>query len=83
MKVADYWAELYVAGKFADSGWNVYFPYRDRGLDFIVTKRVGDRQIIRPVQVKGKHPSDSKTDKAVYGYVDSGDFGVRPFNRFC
>lgn len=69
MKVADYWAELYVAGTFADSGWNVYFPHRERGFDFVVTKRAGHRQVIRPVQVKGKYTSDSKTDKAVYGYV--------------
>jgi hypothetical protein len=32
----DYFAELYVAGLMANAGWNVYFPHRDRGLDFIV-----------------------------------------------
>jgi hypothetical protein len=66
----DYFAELYVAGLMADAGWNVYFPHRDRGLDFIACKTGPDSiQIIRPVQVKGKYPSKSKTDKASYGYV--------------
>jgi hypothetical protein len=66
----DYFAELFVAGRFADAGWNVYFPHRDEGFDFIVAKNVGkDHQLIRPVQVKGKYPREGKTDKAVYGYV--------------
>jgi len=25
----DYFAELFVAGRFAEAGWNVYFPHRD------------------------------------------------------
>jgi hypothetical protein len=66
----DYFAELYVAGLMADAGWNVYFPHRDRGLDFIACKTGPDRhQIIRPVQVKGKYPSKDKTNKALYGYI--------------
>jgi hypothetical protein len=66
----DYFAELYVAGLMADAGWNVYFPHRDRGLDFIACKTGADRhQIIRPVQVKGKYPSKDKTDKKCYGYI--------------
>jgi hypothetical protein len=70
MKVSDFFAELYVAGRFADAGWNVYFPRRDRGFDFIVSKSIGDtNQLIRPVQVKGKYPTSSKTDKATYGYI--------------
>lgn len=70
MPKRDYFAELFVAGRFADAGWNVYFPHRDEGFDFIITKSVGgDHQIIRPVQVKGKYPTEGKTDKAVYGYV--------------
>ncbi len=28
MKVSDYFAELYVAGRFADAGWNMYLPHR-------------------------------------------------------
>lgn len=70
MEVSDYFAELYVAGRFVDSGWNVYFPHRDRGFDFIISKphpEVG--QLIRPVQVKGKYPTNEKGDKTVYGYV--------------
>lgn len=70
MKVSDFFAELYVAGRFADNGWNVYFPRRDRGFDFIVSRPVSDgNQLLRPVQVKGKYPTAVKTDKVVYGYV--------------
>jgi hypothetical protein len=70
MKVSDFFAELYVAGRFAEAGWNVYFPRRDRGFDFIATKLSPDgTQLLRPVQVKGKYPSSDKTAKAVYGYV--------------
>jgi hypothetical protein len=70
MSKRDYFAELFVAGRFADAGWNVYFPHRDEGFDFVITKSTSqDHQIIRPVQVKGKYPNEGKTDKAVYGYV--------------
>lgn len=65
-----YFAELFVAGRFADAGWNVYFPHRDDGIDFIAVRNGADSQpIIRPVQVKGKYPESEKTDKTVYGYV--------------
>lgn len=70
MGVSDYFAELYVAGRFADAGWNIYFPHRDKGFDFIISKphaEVG--QLIRPVQVKGKYPMNEKRDKSVYGYI--------------
>lgn len=70
MDVTDYSAELYVAGRFADLGWNVYFPHRDEGFDFIVTKHIeGLGEVIRPVQVKGKYPQSGKKDNPVYGYV--------------
>jgi hypothetical protein len=59
---------MYVAGILADKGWNVYFPRRDKGFDFIITKNVGAGIIIRPVQVKGKYPERGKTNKNVYGY---------------
>jgi hypothetical protein len=65
----DYFAELYVAGILARAGWNVYFPHRDEGFDFIISKLVGERIVIRPVQVKGKYPETDKTDKPGYGYV--------------
>src|SRR5947209_1336736 len=52
----DYFAEMYVAGILADNGWNIYFPRRDKGFDFIITKPIGDEIIVRPVQVKGKYP---------------------------
>jgi len=68
-KSADYFAELYVAGKFADAGWNVYFPHRDKGFDFIISKDCQGEIVILPVQVKGKFPTELKTDKPVYGYV--------------
>ncbi|OQC17773.1 MAG: hypothetical protein BWX72_00355 [Firmicutes bacterium ADurb.Bin080] len=70
MIVNDYSAELVVASRFAEAGWNIYFPHRDKGFDFIVSKEVeGNGEMIRPVQVKGKYPMDEKGDKAVYGYV--------------
>jgi hypothetical protein len=64
----DYFAEMYVAGLFADAGWNVYFPRRDKGFDFIVTHEADDHVIVRPVQVKGLYPTAEKGDKAVYGF---------------
>jgi hypothetical protein len=69
MTGSDYFAELYVAGVLARRGWNVYFPHRDEGFDFIISKLVDSEMLIRPVQVKGKYPEPQKTDKTVYGYV--------------
>ena len=69
MKTSDYFAELHVAGRLADEGWNIYFPHRDEGFDFVISKKVDGVLLLRPVQVKGKYPSKDKTDKAVYGYV--------------
>jgi hypothetical protein len=69
MKVSDYFAELYVAGRLADAGWNIYFPHRDEGFDFVISKIVDGVPVLRPVQVKGKYPSHGKGDKVVYGYV--------------
>jgi hypothetical protein len=72
MKVADYFAELLVAGLLADADWNVYFPHRDMGFDFIITKTVsGGEMLIRPVQVKGKYPTSEKGDQPLYGYIGS------------
>lgn len=69
MTGSDYFAELYVAGVLARRGWNVYFPHRDEGFDFIVSKLIDGKMLIRPVQVKGKYPESTKVDKVVYGYV--------------
>ena len=70
MASTDYFAELYVAGRFADAGWNVYFPHRDKGFDFIASKETSPGEIlIRPVQVKGKYPTEGKGDKPTYGYI--------------
>jgi len=64
----DYFAELYCAGIFGDAGWAVYFPKRDVGFDFVVTKEVKGEAILRPVQVKGLYPTGAKGNKAGYGY---------------
>ncbi len=70
MIVTDYFAELYVAGRFADAGWNIYFPHRDKGFDFIATKPLPSGEyLVRPVQVKGKYPTEEKGNKTTYGYV--------------
>src|SRR5437773_6751115 len=70
MRVTDYFADMYVAGRFADAGWNVYFPRRDQGFDFIATRSLpNEMQLLRPVQVKGKYPTLEKGNKSVYGYV--------------
>ena len=71
MATRDFFAELYVAGIMGDAGWSVYFPKRDVGFDFIVSKEVGDHVLIRPVQVKGRYPSEAKSDKNNYGYIGS------------
>jgi hypothetical protein len=68
VKITDYFAELYVAGLLADADWNVYFPHRDQGFDFIMTKRISSGDLlIRPVQVKGKYPE--AVDRDTYGYA--------------
>lgn len=64
----DYFAEMYIAGLFADAGWNVYFPHRDKGFDYIITREVATGVLVRPVQVKGLYPTAAKGDKATYGY---------------
>lgn len=64
----DYFAELYIAGLLSDAGWNIYFPHRDIGFDFIISKTTDDTTILRPVQVKGKYPEASKSNKSAYGY---------------
>ena len=38
VKVSDYFAELHVAGRLADAGWDIYFPHRDKGFDFVISK---------------------------------------------
>jgi len=65
----DYFAELYVAGLMGDNGWSVYFPKRDVGFDFIATRNVEGSVLIRPVQVKGLYPTETKKDKSGYGFV--------------
>lgn len=67
-KTRDYFAELYVAGLFGDSGWTVYFPKRDVGFDFVVSKSVAGTMLLRPVQVKGLYPTAEKRDQPTYGF---------------
>jgi hypothetical protein len=67
--VRDYFAEMYVAGVLADAGWNIYFPRRDHGFDFIISKELEGSVLLRPVQVKGKYPELDKGDKPTYGYI--------------
>ena len=64
----DYFAEMYVAGLVADAGWNIYFPRRDKGFDYIITSEDASGVLVRPVQVKGLYPTAGKGDKATYGY---------------
>lgn len=64
----DEFAEQYVAGIFADAGWSVYFPRKDKGFDFIVSKNTKDGMIIRPIQVKGKYPETTTAVRKKYGY---------------
>jgi hypothetical protein len=68
-KSRDYFAEMYAAGLLADHGWNVYFPRRDKGFDFIITKSTRDQVTVRPVQVKGLYPTEQKKSRNAYGYI--------------
>jgi hypothetical protein len=62
-------AELYVAGLFAEQGWRVYFPHRDEGFDFLAMKGEGGQSLIRPVQVKGRYPTEAKLDSRAIGFT--------------
>jgi hypothetical protein len=64
----DEFAEQYVAGIFADAGWAVYFPRKDKGFDFIISKNTKSGMIVRPVQVKGKFPETTTAVRKKYGY---------------
>jgi len=54
---------------FGDAGWAVYFPKRDVGFDFVVSKQVPGNVILRPVQVKGLYPTPDKQDRDTYGFA--------------
>lgn len=68
-EVRDMFAEMYVAGMFADAGWEIYFPRRDRGFDFVAIKDVKGVPVVRPVQVKGKYPEELKKATRYYGFT--------------
>ena len=46
----------------------MYFPKRDVGFDFVVSKSIRDAIVLRPVQVKGLYPTAAKLNKMTYGY---------------
>ena len=60
---------MYVAGCFMDAGWQVFFPQRDEGFDFIAAKRTVNGTFLRPVQVRGcyRQPDTKVKNKATYG----------------
>lgn len=68
-KYRNQFAEMYVAGCFMDAGWQVFFPQRDEGFDFIVAKRTANGTCLRPVQVRGcyRQPDAKVKNKATYG----------------
>ena len=67
-KLRDQFAEMYVAGCFMDAGWQVFFPHRDEGFDFIAAKRTLAGTFLRPVQVRGCYREPGgKPNKSAYG----------------
>jgi hypothetical protein len=64
----DEFAEHYVAAIFADKGWSIYFPRKDKGFDFVVSKQTEAGVCLRPVQVKGKYPETITSEQKTYGY---------------
>jgi hypothetical protein len=65
-----YFAKLYIAGRLADAGWNVYFPHRDEEFDFVISKVIDGVPLLRPVQVRGEYPSEEKGDPIAVGSED-------------
>jgi hypothetical protein len=62
-------AELYIAHKFSNVGWDIYFPHKDKGFDFIASRRCkSGKDLVRPVQVKCKYPTTEHTPKHTYGF---------------
>ena len=62
-------AELHAAALFADAGWTIYFPYPDRGFDFIASRPGQAGTEIRAVQVKGCYPTSGKKPRQKTGYA--------------
>jgi hypothetical protein len=60
-------AEFLVLQQFVDRRWEIYFPYRDKGFDFVVSKRIGSQILWRPIQVKGIYPTVKKKDRRDIG----------------
>ncbi len=67
-KLRDQFAEMYVAGCFMDAGWQVFFPHRDEGFDFIAAKKTSTGTFLRPVQVRGCYREPGgRANKPTYG----------------
>jgi hypothetical protein len=66
--VRDQFAEMYVAGILADDGWELFFPYRDRGFDFVIFRQIDGHDIWRPVQVKGLYKTYESEKGGGYGF---------------
>lgn len=65
----DYTAEFRVAADLAAAGWQIYFPSRDTGFDFLVMRDTANDVLIRPVQVTSKLPDVGTTDRKTYGTI--------------
>jgi hypothetical protein len=60
-------AESAVAAYLAQHGWHIYYPRRDVGFDFIISKPVDKRLVLRPVQVRSRYPR-RQSDKRYFGH---------------
>jgi hypothetical protein len=60
-------SELAVAAYLAQHDWHIYYPRRDVGFDFIVSKLVGGGMLLRPVQVRSRRPR-GQSDRKYFGH---------------
>lgn len=44
----DEFTEQYIAGILADAGWSVYFPRKDKGFDFVISKKKAEAACSSP-----------------------------------
>lgn len=65
-------AEFQIASLLSKASWDIYIPYRDKGWDFIASKRIktinGVLEIFRPIQIKGKYSTTKLKNYKQYGY---------------
>jgi hypothetical protein len=62
-------AELLIASMLVRDGWNIYSPHRDRGFDFVATKKIRGRLCLRAIQVRGCYPVSRTKRKPAYGKI--------------